>query len=766
MLKGQAFNFMAAPTRTAPKDLNPKLVSKDLANVLQGAAEFMRSQNKRTLYPEAALLALIRSKDTNAARILSVFAERRGVNLEQLERTVRIAVETRRDVDGDLLFSTASGDKIPLSRQMIIALDEGLSVAQAGSEVYIDTDHLLAVFAESKFSTGGLLRQYGITPAAMTDLMNDKANAAMRGSSATANDVVADAHAGTVRAVHFREALLRDMVNMMSQKVNRHVILIGPDGVGKRTLVYSLGLWIAEGKGPLGITKLVTIEESALLDNPVQAINSGLLKAAGGILFIPKIDRFFGGPSRAEFPKATPNIQKALLANDVVIIGTATQGDYDEKMANASGISGRVQVLRVPEPNEAEAMEIMKVIAPHIAADYQVKIADDAIKTAVTLAKRYMSPGTPLPRSAEHLLHRAAAVVNVSVANESASKTATDGAKAANQTTDPADLDSEDVTLAAAQITGIPVAKLGQDERTRYASMVEHIHQRIIGQDEAVLAVSRAVKTARVGLKDPKRPIGSFLFLGPTGVGKTELAKALAEFMFGSEDALLEIDMSEYMDEGSVNKLIGAPPGYVGYEGGGQLTDRVRQQPYIVVLFDEVEKANNRIFDVLLQVLEAGRLTDGQGRTATFSEAVIILTSNLGARYLQDTSITEEDREGVMGDVRDFFRPEFLNRLDEVVIFHAFTPEDLRAILEMMLKKEAKLIVDRNITLNFTDAAKEWMLAQNDHPEWGARPLRRIISRSVRDRLADYLLASDPKAGTVITVDAPSGGDGLTFTQS
>jgi len=256
---------MTAPTKTAPKDLNPKLVSKDLATTMQAAAEFMRTQNKRTLYPEAALLALIRSKDTNAARILDIFHEKRGVNLDQLERTVKIAVETRRDVDGDLLFATAAGDKIPLSRQMIIALDEALSVAQAGSEVYIDTDHLLAVFAESKFSTGGLLRQYGITPAAMTDLMTDKANAAMRGSSATANDVVADAQAGTVRAVHFREALLKDLVNMISQKVNRHVILIGPDGVGKRTLVYSLGLWIAEGKGPLGITKLITIEESALL---------------------------------------------------------------------------------------------------------------------------------------------------------------------------------------------------------------------------------------------------------------------------------------------------------------------------------------------------------------------------------------------------------------------------------------------------------------------------------------------------------------------
>ncbi|MBX3080737.1 MAG: ATP-dependent Clp protease ATP-binding subunit [Anaerolineae bacterium] len=737
-------------------NLNPNLISKDMTAVLNSAADIVNSYYKKTIYPEAVLMALIRSKDTAARRVLEQFRESRGLDLDRLERSVKIAVETRRDVDGDLTFVTTSGAKMPLSRQMIVALDESLSVAQSLNEVYVETDHMLAVMSESKISTGGLLRQFGITPQAMTDLMADKVTRPT--GSNTANDVVANAKAGVMRAVYFRDGLLRDMTNMLSQKINRHIILIGPDGVGKRTLVYSLGLNMSEGKGPLGLARLVTVEEPALLDNPIQAINSGITKAQGGILFIPHIERFFGGPARAEFPKATPMIQKALIGNDPVIIGTTTQGDFDERMANASGVSDHVQVLRVPEPSEAEAQEIIKVLAPHIANDYKVKITDDAIKTAVQLAKRYMSPGVPLPRSAEHLMHRAAAVVNVSMANQ-----ANDGAKADGNKPE-AEVDAEDVTLAAAQITGIPVAKLGQDERTRYASMVEHIKERIVGQDEAVLAVSRAVKTARVGLKDPKRPIGSFLFLGPTGVGKTELAKALAEFMFGSEDALLEIDMSEYMDDGSVNKLIGAPPGYVGYEGGGQLTDHVRLKPYTVVLFDEVEKANQRIMDILLQVLEAGRLTDGQGRTALFSEAVIILTSNLGAQYLQDTQITEDDREGVMEDVRNFFRPEFLNRLDEIVIFNPLDAVALRNILDLLLKKEAKLAVDRGLTLEFTDAAKEWMMAQNDHPEWGARPLRRIITRSVREPLADFLLSADTKAGMTVKIDA-SGSDAkeLTF---
>jgi ATP-dependent Clp protease ATP-binding subunit ClpB len=311
-------------------------------------------------------------------------------------------------------------------------------------------------------------------------------------------------------------------------------------------------------------------------------------------------------------------------------------------------------------------------------------------------------------------------------------------------------------------MTGIPVARLGADERSRYAGMVEHLHQRIIGQEEAVLAVSRAVKTARVGLKDPRRPIGSFLFLGPTGVGKTELAKALAEFLFGSEESTVTLDMSEYQQEHTLNRLIGAPPGYVGYESGGQLTDAVRNRPYTVVLLDEVEKAHPRVLDILLQVMEEGRLTDGQGRTASFSETVIIMTSNLGSEYLVDPVLTDEARELVMSEVRRALRPEFLNRLDEILIFHPLSPDQLRAILGLLLKTEAKLLEARGVSLEVSPAAMTWMLAQNDHPEWGARPLRRIIQRHLREPLADWLLAADPRPGAKVEVDA--GEQGLTFT--
>jgi ATP-dependent Clp protease ATP-binding subunit ClpB len=310
-------------------------------------------------------------------------------------------------------------------------------------------------------------------------------------------------------------------------------------------------------------------------------------------------------------------------------------------------------------------------------------------------------------------------------------------------------------------LTGIPVNKLGEDERVRYASMVERLKERIVGQDDAVIAVSRAIKTARVGLKDPKRPIGAFLFLGPTGVGKTELARALAEFMFGSESAMLPLDMSEFKDESSLNRLIGSPSGYVDSEAGGQLTERVKQQPYILVLFDEVEKAHQRIMDILLQVIEEGRLTDGRGNTVNFSETVIILTSNLGSEALAVPVITDEVAEEAMEAVREWFRPEFLNRLDEVIMFNALNEDNLRNILRLELKKETKMATERGLNLIFTDAAVEWMMAQNDEPQYGARPLRRIIRRSVREPLADFLLRANPPAGTEVRIDA--NGEDISF---
>jgi ATP-dependent Clp protease ATP-binding subunit ClpC len=731
--------------------LNPDLLAKDFDAVLNDAVALKDEFRKPTILPELVLLALLRRKETAADRLLNVFATSRGVDLQRLDRQAYLAAERARDQNGSLDFIAAGNRQVPLSRQTIILIDDALSEANARDEVRVDTDHVLLVLSESSMTTSGILRQHGITPKAITDIIGDKQQYGAKASNSTAEDYVAKAKAGELRAVYFREDLLRDMINVLTQSINRHIILMGPDGVGKRTLAYSLGLLISEGKGPNGIKSLVQIDETALLDNDHQAVRAGMSKARGGILFIPHLHRFFGGPVKADFTKSTPQIQKAFLDDDPIIIATTTEVEYNARIASVMAITENSQILRVPEPSVDETIEILRIIKPHLEADYQLEIADDALSLAARLAKRYLGT-TPLPRSAERLLHRTAAMVNMSKQVHLAFKP---------DIREHSRLDAEDITLTASQMTGIPVNKLGEDERMRYASMVEHIQERLIGQEEAVLAVSRAIKTARVGLKDARRPIGAFLFLGPTGVGKTELARALAEFMFGNEDAMLPLDMSEFQDESSLNRLIGSPTGYVGSEEGGQLTERVKRQPYIIVLFDEVEKAHPRVLDILLQMIEEGRLTDGRGNTTNFSETVIILTSNLGAEHLAVPVISDDIREGVMDEVRSFFRPEFLNRLDEVIMFSALTPEDLYNILKLMLKKEGKMASDRGLKLEFSEDAVQWLLAQNDQPEYGARPLQRIIRRYVREPLADFLLRANPPAGTSVRIDSDT--SGLTF---
>ncbi len=731
--------------------LNPDLLSKELDAVLNDAVELKDQYDKSMIIPEIVLLAMLRRKGTAAERLLGKFASERGVELNRLERQVHLAAETRRDQSGNLDFVAKGNRLVPLSRQTIIMLDDGLSVANSQDEVRVDTDHVLTVMAESSVSTSGLLRGHGITPKSINDILNDSSQIMRR--SGTTQDFVATSKAGQLKAVHFREDLLRDLINILSQSQNRHVILLGPDGVGKRTLAYSLALLMSEGKGPSGLASLVQVDEAALLDSDHKAVRAGLNQARDGIFFVPHLHRFFGGPSKAEFSKATPQIQKAFLENDPVVIATTTEVEYNERLASISAISENSQILRVPEPSVEEAIEMLKVTRPHLEDDYNIEIKEVAVVLAVRLAKRYLTT-MPLPRSAEHLIHRTAAMINMSQQSHLAFKP---------ELKDTTTLDAEDITLTLSQMTGVPVSKLGQDERLRYASMVERLQERIIGQDTAVMAVSRAIKTARVGLKDPKRPIGSFLFLGPTGVGKSELAKQLADFMFGSEDAMLPLDMSEFQDESSLNRLIGSPSGYVDSEAGGQLTERVRQQPYTIVLFDEVEKAHPRVLDILLQVMDEGRLTDGRGNMTRFSETVIIMTSNLGARHLAVPVVTDEIREDAMEKVRTHFRPEFINRLDEVIMFNSLENDDLYKILKLMLSGEQELAGDRGLELEFTEGAMQWMLMQNDQPEYGARPLRRIIRRSVREPLADFLLRANPQPGTVVRIDGSEGADELTF---
>lgn len=722
--------------------LSSKIPAQDLNQALNYAVGLMRSKRKRVMTAEMLLLAFVKMPDTEAHRLLRDFSAERGFNWATFEKNVEHAASERLAADVNFDFLADSQERIPLGDDVLVVLDEGLTIAKSRDEAWCGTAHALAVMPEARVGTASLLNRLGITQRAVLDAMGKPSLA----TGATAIDHVALAKNGQMAPVYFRDELLRELVNLLSMTQQRHVILVGPSGVGKRSLVLSLAQLMAEGKGPVGLKSVAQMNERALLDDALTSLQAGLRLGRGGILFIPDIARFFGG-FRADFPERAGNeLQKALFADEVVIIGTASEGRYNDRLASATAVVEHSRVLKVPPATLAETTEILTVLRPTFQADYSLSIVDESLAEAARLAGRYYT-AEPLPGAAVHLLHRTCAMLRMSVTG-----TEDAAAKVDNQ------LDPEDVMVAASLLTGIPVTHMGADERDRYANMVEHLHKRIIGQQEAVVALSRAVKMARVGLKDPKRPIGSFLFLGPTGVGKTELAKALAEFMFGTEEAMITLDMSEYMEDASVNRLIGSPPGYVGHEAGGQLTDAVKNRPYSVVLFDEVEKASVKVFDVLLQVMEEGRLTSGQGETVSFSECVIIMTSNIGGRYLADPELSETAaREAADQALKTHFRPEFLNRLDEIIYFHLLTPENMRDILELLLQKEENLMASRKLRLELAEEAKTWLLAQNDHPEWGARPLRRIIQKHIREPMADFLLQQEPLAGTTIKVDVQNG---------
>lgn len=730
-------------------NLNPNIPSAELAHLMTTAADHRDEFNLKLLTPQLLLHLFLNEKDSAAYQILERLHEQRGADLEDLVRRVELMAHSNKGRDAKFYFTDDFGHDVPLDEEMLVVLDEGFSIAQAREELHTGSGHALAAMTLPNVTTSGVLQRAGVSTGAVTALLDEVST---EQTETIIRDYVQEARDGGATAVYQREQLLRDLIGLLSLSGNRHVLLVGAEGVGKRTLVYSLAQLLAEDKGPASLRSVVQMSETALLENPLATMRAALRRSSGGVLLVPGINRFFGDRLRARFPEqVNRELHKALLNDEQVIIGTATNSEY-EGLSREALIRERTHRLDVPEADRKEALAMLTFHRPRLEQEYGVEVTREALETAVTLAGQYINT-VALPAAAVQLMERSCALVRMVTQEHMANLP---------EVTADGRVNSDDVMVAASVMTKIPISRLNEDEQSKYAGMSERLHERIIGQEEAVMALSRAVKTARVGLRDPKRPIGSFVFLGPSGVGKTELAKALAEFMFGSEDSMLALDMSEYQEEASINRLIGAPPGYVGFESGGQLTDHVRENPYTVVLIDEVEKAHPRVLDVLLQVMDEGRLTDGQGRQTSFSETVIIMTSNLGARYMLVPVIGERERELVMAEVRDFFRPEFLNRLDEVILFHQLTPAQLALILDLMLKKEFRLAANQGIELNVTEGAKKWLLAQNDQPQFGARPLRRIIGRFLREPLADFLLSRPQDAGQkTIVVDANE--DGLLF---
>jgi len=629
-------------------------------------------------------------------------------------------------------------------------------------------------------------------------------------------DLVEMARQGELDPVIGREREIQRVIQILSRRTKNNPCLIGDPGVGKTAIAEGLAQMIASGEVPevlknkrivqLNIGNLVAgTKYRGEFEERMRKLIKEVRDSKDVIVFIDEIHTLVGAGGAEGAVDAANILKPSLAKGEFQVIGATTLDEYRKYIEKDPALERRFQPVYVGEPTIEDTIEILKGLRDKYEAHHRVKMTDEALEAAARLSARYITDRY-LPDKAIDLIDEAGARVRLSTMNppdsikelekeleavrkeKEAAVASQEFEKAAalrdkerqlseqleeqrkawqaKKSQEEPVVDVDDIAAIISEWTGIPVVQLTEEEAQRLLRMEEEIHKRIINQEEAVSVVARAIRRARSGLKDPKRPIGSFLFLGPTGVGKTELARALAEFMFGDEDFMVRLDMSEFMERHEVAKLIGAPPGYIGYEEGGKLTEAVRRRPYAVVLLDEIEKAHPDVFNIFLQVLEDGRLTDGQGRVVDFRNTIIIMTSNLGAQDLMkgpaigfsvDTESEmdfEAAKKSIMEAVRKTFRPEFLNRIDEIVIFKPLGKKELLQIIDLMIKEVADRLAEKGLIIDVTDEAKDFLLKQGYDPKFGARPLRRAIQRYLEDRLADILLEGKIKPDSVIKVDA------------
>ena len=639
-----------------------------------------------------------------------------------------------------------------------------------------------------------------------------------------ATDLNESAKQGKIDPVIGRDTEIQRVIQILSRRTKNNPVLIGEPGVGKTAIAEGLAQRIVTGNVPeiLHNKRIISISIGSMLAGAKYRgeFEERLKKAIDEvqqhddmIIFIDEIHTLVGAGATEGAMDAANILKPALARGEFQVIGATTLDEYKKHIEKDAALERRFQPVQVGEPNEEDALEILKGLRDRYEAFHKAKITDEALKAAVSLSNRYITDRF-LPDKAIDVVDEAASKVRMKVFSaapdvkaledrlntvkkeKEAAVTSQDFEKAAKLRDEEKSLSKEiddkksvakeksdqklivteeDIATVVAQWTGIPVAKIAEEESETLLHLEEELHKRVVGQDEAVTAVAKAVRRARAGLKDPKRPIGSFLFLGPTGVGKTELARALASSLFGDESAMIRLDMSEYMEKHTVSRLVGAPPGYVGYEEGGQLTDAVRRKPYSVILLDEVEKAHADFFNILLQVLDDGRLTDSQGRTVDFRNTVIIMTSNLGAKALHknspelgflaakkaDSNVDEnkgidfkEAKKSVMDAVKRHFRPEFLNRIDEMIVFHPLTEEDLKEIVTILMSDVTKRLEERDLHLEITTEAMKLLVKEGSDFTMGARPLKRAIQRLIEDPVSDLILKGDAKEGKIIKADA------------
>ena len=767
---------------------------------------------------EHILLGLVREEEGVAARVLTNL----GVVLTKVRSAVEFIIGR-----GEKSSSGEVGLSPRAKRVIELAIDEA---RQLGHN-YIGTEHLLlGLLREGEGIAASVLDSFGITlERARAETVRILSQSAIRSKPTRTTsrtpaldqlgiDLTAAARAGKLDPVIGRVKEIDRVIQILSRRTKNNPALIGEPGVGKTAIVEGLAHRITSGDIPeiLGGKRLVTLDMGSLVagtkyrgefEERLKKVIDEIKTAGNCILFVDEFHTIIGAGAAEGAVDAANILKPSLARGELQCIGATTLDDYRKYVERDAALERRFQPILVKEPSVDETLEILHGIKERYEEHHHLTISDEALRSAATLASRYI-PDRFMPDKAIDLIDEAASRVNIQhrtipitlkearQAEDSVRKDK-DAALATQQYEYAAELrerelqliekikkievewhteqeqvkpvvTAEDISEVVSMWTGIPVVQLTADETTRLLNMEEVLHKRIIGQDEAINIISKAVRRARAGLKDPRHPIGNFVFLGPTGVGKTELVRALAEFMFGSEEALIRLDMSEFMERHSVARLVGAPPGYVGYDEGGQLTEAVRHKSYCVILLDEIEKAHPDVFNILLQIFDDGHLTDAKGRRVDFRNSIIVMTSNVGAELIRkgstigftvhdETKTRQESyermKEKLLGELKKTFRPEFLNRIDGVVVFHSLTKEHIRKIVDLMLVPVTQQLAERGIKLEVTEEARDFLGEKGYDEIFGARPLRRAIQDMVEDKLSDDLLRGRFHSGDTAVVD-------------
>ena len=799
--------------------------------VLVLAQDEARALHQPYVGTEHILLGLIQEKDGLAAQAL----ERMNVSYDAVVQGIRqvVSIDEDTDVTGHLSFTPRVKRVLENSLREAMQMGQSyistehllLGIVREGEGTALDVLSRLGVKGDDiRTALNDLVGQSPVY--AGRNPFEAAGNVPDSALKEFGTDLTQKARDGKLDPVIGRAGEIERVMQILSRRQKNNPLLIGEPGVGKTAVAEGLAQLIVSNQVPdiLRGKRLFTLDVSALVagskyrgefeDRLKKCIKE--VKDAGDIiLFIDEMHTLIGAGSAEGSIDAAAILKPPLSRGEIQVIGATTIDEYRKHLEKDSALERRFQPVTVGEPSEEQAMRIMEGLRDRYEAHHQVHFTDEALQAAVTLSDRYIQDRF-LPDKAIDVMDEAGARMRIrnmtlpkelcemddklrqlradkdsAIASQDFERAAKlrdeesamkeqreqaekkweeDSQKSVHQVT------VQDIADVVSMTTGVPVSNLTEAETDKLLRMEGVLHERVIGQEEAVTALSKAIRRSRAGLKDPKRPAGSFIFLGPSGVGKTELSKALAEFLFSSEDALISFDMSEYMEKHSVSRLVGSPPGYVGFDEGGQLTKAVRQRPYSVVLFDEIEKAHPDVFNILLQILEEGRLTDSQGRTVDFRNTVIIMTSNVGAReiaapttlgFSSDGKAGLSDKEiksRVMGEVKKLFRPEFLNRIDEIIVFKSLTQDQIVEIAKLMVADLRERLIAMNMTINLTDAAYKLIAKEGTDATYGARPLRRAIQRFLEDPLSEELLEGKWASGSVIEADVADDGENLAFT--